>query len=65
MIYKLKPVESNADWKAFIELPWRIYSEDPNWVPPLRMAVRDILNVSKNPFFKHAFIPCLPIKVIK
>lgn len=27
---------------------------DPNWVPPLRMAVRSALDRSKHPFHKHA-----------
>jgi hypothetical protein len=55
-MYQLKPVETKADWNAFIDLPWKIYKDDPNWVPPLRIAVRDLLDVTKNPFFKHAFM---------
>jgi GNAT superfamily N-acetyltransferase len=53
-MFKLQPVESKADLKAFIGMPWSIYANDPNWVPPLRIAVRDILDVNKNPFFRHA-----------
>jgi GNAT superfamily N-acetyltransferase len=55
-MFQLKPVETKQDWSAFIELPWGIYKDDPNWVPPLRIAVRDMLDVRKNPFFKHAFM---------
>jgi len=51
---QIKPVATKADWSEFIELPWQIYKGDPNWVPPLRIAVRDMLDVTKNPFFKHA-----------
>jgi hypothetical protein len=51
---ELLEVTSKADWNAFIDLPWRIYKGDPHWVPPLRIAVRDILDVNKNPFFRHA-----------
>jgi hypothetical protein len=51
---KLKAVETKADWDAFFGLPWKIYRGDPHWVPPLRIAVRDLLDVTKNPFFKHA-----------
>lgn len=54
MSLQIKRVESAADLKAFIDLPWKIYQGDPNWVPPLRIAVRDTLDVRKNPFFKHA-----------
>lgn len=50
----LKAVETKADWEAFIDLPWSIYKGDPHWVPPLRIAVRDMLDVNKNPFFRHA-----------
>lgn len=53
---KIKRVETKADWERFIELPWSIYANDPNWVPPLRVAVRDLLDVNKNPFFKHAYM---------
>ncbi|WP_373046279.1 N-acetyltransferase [Vulgatibacter sp.] len=38
----------------FLELPYRIYAGDPNWVPPLLMERRDFLDPAKNPFFKHA-----------
>jgi GNAT superfamily N-acetyltransferase len=51
---QVKAVKTKDDWDAFIELPWSIYGSDPHWVPPLRIAVRDILDVNKNPFFKHA-----------
>jgi len=52
----LKPIETKADWDAFIDFPWKIYKDDPNWVPPLRIAVKDLLDVKKNPFFKHAYM---------
>ena len=53
-MFQLKRVETKSDWADFIGLPWSIYQNDPNWVPPLRIAVRDLLNPKKNPFFKHA-----------
>jgi GNAT superfamily N-acetyltransferase len=53
-MFQLKTVQSSSDWKDFIELPWKIYKGNPNWVPPLRIAVKDMLDVTKNPFFKHA-----------
>lgn len=51
---QLKRVESKKDWDEFIGLPWMIYQGNEHWVPPLRIAVRDTLDVTKNPFFKHA-----------
>lgn len=53
-MYQLKEVSSKAQWAEFIDLPWKIYKDDPYWVPPLRIAVKDLLDTKKNPFFKHA-----------
>jgi hypothetical protein len=55
-MYQLKRVESKSDWADFIDLPWDIYTNDPHWVPPLKIAVRDLLDVNKNPFFRHAYM---------
>lgn len=40
--------------KQFIELAYTLNSNDPNWVPPLRSDINELLNPKKNPFFKHA-----------
>ncbi len=47
-------VSSRKDLKEFVELPFRLYAGDPNWVPPLRFDVRWMLDTEKNPFWKHA-----------
>ncbi len=46
-------VKTNRDRRAFIELPYRLYQGDPNFVPPLRMQMRDILTESKNMLFGY------------
>jgi len=47
------PVTNRHDIKTFIDIPWRVYADDPMWVPPLRLERR--LHFSRfNPFFKHA-----------
>ena len=51
-MYKLKNIATSADWSDFIDLPWTIYADSPHWVPPLRVGVKDILNINKNPFFR-------------
>jgi hypothetical protein len=50
------PVESSRDLRRFIDLPWKIYNrtEHPEWVPPLRIAVRDALDTKGNPFYREA-----------
>jgi hypothetical protein len=47
-------VETADDLDAFLRVPWAIYREDPNWVPPLLAERRDHLNPRKNPFFDFA-----------
>lgn len=47
-------VSSKADRKAFVDLPWRLYADDPNWVPPLKDEVYSLITPGKNPFFSHA-----------
>ncbi len=49
----IRPVVSRRDLMAFIKLPWKIYQNDPHWVPPLIMDRLKFLSKKKNPFFKH------------
>lgn len=51
---KIKKVESNRDLTEFVMLPWKIYQNDPNWVPPLIADVKETLDKKRNPFFCHA-----------
>src|SRR5262245_29647906 len=48
------PERTAKDRKAFLDLPYRIYRGHPVWVPPMRMAERDLGDRKKNPFFQHA-----------
>lgn len=50
----IRPVANKADLNAFVELPYRLYANDPNWVPPLKSEMLSMLNASKNPWFEHA-----------
>jgi hypothetical protein len=58
MSFSIKEIDLNnkKDKKAFVELPWSIYKNDPHWVAPLKMAVNDLLNVAKHPFYKTAHV---------
>jgi hypothetical protein len=49
----IRPVLTKSDRKAFVELPYRLYARDLNWVPPLRSEVYALLTPSKNPWFEH------------
>ncbi len=48
---RVSPVKNRSDMKRFINLPWEIYRDDPNWIPPLKRDVRRLLNVRKHPFW--------------
>ena len=51
---EIRPVSGRRDLRAFLRLPWRIYAEDPQWVPPLLSEVAKVLDRSKHPFHAHA-----------
>ncbi len=50
----IRPVVTKADRKAFVALPFRLYADDPNWVPPLKDEALGLITPGKNPFFEHA-----------
>lgn len=47
-------VSSKGDWTAFIDLPWKLYAGDTNWVPPLKKEVRRLLDPTQHPFWKFS-----------
>lgn len=47
-------VKSKSELREFVRLPWKIYAGDRNWVPPLIMDMKKILDKQKNPFFQHS-----------
>jgi GNAT superfamily N-acetyltransferase len=50
---EVRPVRSRRELKRFIRLPWRIYRNEPLWVPPLVYERKRFLDRSKNPYFDH------------
>jgi GNAT superfamily N-acetyltransferase len=53
---RILPVSSKRELNAFIKFPWKIYRGDSNWVPPLLVEQKGILDTKKNPFFLHSEI---------
>jgi hypothetical protein len=49
----ISPVASAQDKRAFIDLPYRLYAQNPNWVPPLKDEVSGLITPGKNPWFEH------------
>jgi GNAT superfamily N-acetyltransferase len=51
---EVRPVASRRDLMRFIKLPWRLYRNEPRWVPPLISERKRFLDPARNPFFEHA-----------
>jgi hypothetical protein len=47
-------VTKESEIADFINLPWKIYADKPNWVPPLKKAVRRLLDPNRHPFWKFS-----------
>jgi hypothetical protein len=47
-------VDNQKTLKQFVELPYTLYRNDPYWVPPLRIAVKELLDRRKHPFYANA-----------
>jgi GNAT superfamily N-acetyltransferase len=52
----IRPIElgNRRQLKTFIKFPWRIYRDDPNWVPPLILDQLQFFTPGKNPYFSHS-----------
>lgn len=51
---EIVPAQSSADMRAFVDLPWKLYAHEPNWVPPLKSEVRRLLDPLRHPFWKFS-----------
>jgi hypothetical protein len=49
----VRPVRGQRDLRKFVDLPYRLHSNSPVWVPPLRLERRLFLSRRLNAFFKH------------
>ncbi len=44
-------VRARRDWKIFLRFPWKIYQNNPEWIPPILSQQRKQLNPAKGTFF--------------
>jgi GNAT superfamily N-acetyltransferase len=49
----IRPVARARDRRAFVELPYRLYANDPTWIPPLRLERHAFLMPRLNPYLKR------------
>ncbi|HET9858096.1 MAG TPA: GNAT family N-acetyltransferase [Chthoniobacterales bacterium] len=50
---QILPVRNRRERNVFIEFPWRIYRNDPAWVPPLILERKEFLDRKRHPFYQH------------
>ncbi len=48
----IEAVTTPQQQQQFLDVPWRVYKDDPNWVPPLRSSIAKQL-APDNPFFEY------------
>ncbi len=47
-------LSSQALVKRFIQIPFRLYKDNPHWVPPFYADMKVMLNPQKHPFYEHS-----------
>ena len=51
---EIERVDSSRALREFVDLPFSLYADDKDWAAPLKSDVRWMLDLKKNPFWKHA-----------
>lgn len=51
---EIVPVQTKRQWRDFHHLPFALYRDDPNWVPPLLLERKFHFQAKHNPYFQHA-----------
>jgi len=46
--------KSKKEVNDFVDLPYHLFKDVPQWVPPLKSSVKDVLNRDKHPFHEHS-----------
>lgn len=50
----IRPVKTTRDRRAFVDVPFRLYRDDPNWIPPLKSEALGLITPEKNGWYSHA-----------
>ncbi len=52
---EIHPVQSRRETNIFLTFPWRIYKNDPLWVPPLLSERRKAIDPQRGKFFQDGY----------
>ena len=47
----VKPVATRRERKLFLEFPWKLYRNDPHWIPPIRIDQEELVGYRPHPFY--------------
>ena len=50
---EIRVVETRREKKQFLELPWKLYQDDPHWIPPLRLNQKELVGFKHHPFYDN------------
>ena len=50
---KVAEARSFRQRRAFLNFPFKLYKDDPYWVPNIRMDEKGLVGFSKNPFYER------------
>jgi len=51
---QIKEVHSRRERRQFLEFPWQLYRDDPNWICPLRRNQEELAGFRRHPFYDDA-----------
>ena len=49
----IQPVTTRRQRTQFLNFPWELHRDDPNWMPSLRRSQEELLNYRKHPFYER------------
>ena len=53
---EIRAVTTSGEKRDFLQLPWQLYANDANWIPPLRQNQKEMVNFTPHPFYQQAKI---------
>lgn len=54
MQYRIIKVSTGSELNDFMSLPFTVYRNDRNWIPPITAELSRMLDTKKNPYFRNA-----------
>jgi len=55
---EVEAVTHPRDTGRFVKTWWRVYRDDPHWVPPLFFERKSFFDPARNPYLAHADVQC-------